>query len=227
MKVKLLLLLLLAAVGSATVYGFTYNGKQQAVTKRYLYVGRAPKDRDGFRTLKPSLEVHDIDNGHKLVKVIPLPESVMNIRGIMAHAGTGRLYLSHYGTYRGTASGYILCMDLQTEKILWHEKYESAVDRGAVTPDGKKIFMPSGEDALTTYFYVIDAATGTEQPAQRVPVAPRTHNTIASANNKLVFMSAFDASMNHNWLHVVDAATNKPVRKIGPCAAVVRPSTLR
>ncbi len=62
-----------------------------ALTKRYLYVGRAPKERDGFRTLKPSLEVYDIDNGHKLVKVIPLPATVMNIRGIMANAPTRKL----------------------------------------------------------------------------------------------------------------------------------------
>ncbi|CAN5886559.1 hypothetical protein BH24BAC1_BH24BAC1_23940 [soil metagenome] len=160
------------------------------------------------------------------MKVIDLPETVRNIRGIMAHAPSRRLFLSHYGTLTGGDTGYVLCLDLMTEKVLWHQQYDSSVDRGAITPDGKKIFMPSGEDSPTPYFYVIDAATGKEAVADRIEVAPRTHNTIASADNKLTFMSAFGTKMDYNWLHVVDAKTNRTIRKIGPCHAVVRPFTI-
>jgi len=66
-----------------------------AAEQRLLYAGRAPKNRDGFRHLKPSLEVHDIANGHQLLRVIPLPAGIFNIRGICASAATQRLYISH------------------------------------------------------------------------------------------------------------------------------------
>lgn len=205
---------------------FSFTDCYSQHIKRYLYVGRAPKDRDGFRNLKPSVEVHDTDKAHKLVKVIPLPDDVMNIRGIFANAKTSKLYISHYGTLTGGITGYILCMDLVNEKILWHKKYESAVDRGTVTPDGSKIFMPSGEDTHTDYFYVINALTGEEIKKDRVPVAPRSHNTICTPDNSKVFMSAFGDAMDHNWLHVVDVKTAKTIRKIGPCYGAVRPFTI-
>lgn len=212
----------------ATVFGlvFAEGFSQPASVKRYLYVGRAPKARDGFRNLKPSLEVHDIDGAHKLVKVIPLPASVMNIRGMFANAKTGKLYVSHYGAFYSGETGYLLCMDLATEKVLWHKQYQSAVDRGTITPDGTKIFMPSGEDKQTEYFYVIDAQTGEEAANERIPVAPRTHNTICSPDNSKVFMSAFGQNMDYNWLNVADTKTGKTIRKIGPCFAAVRPFTI-
>jgi hypothetical protein len=75
-----------------------------------LYVARAPADRDGFRTLTPSIEVFDIDNGHVLIKTIPLDAPtgtipVMHVRGITASAATGILYISHYGSYERLRPG--------------------------------------------------------------------------------------------------------------------------
>src|SRR3954454_9742473 len=113
---------------------------------RYLYVVRAPYDRDGFRDLKPSIEVHDIDHGHRLVRVIPLPPSVMQVRGLAANARTDVLYISHYGRYAEgldrDAGGKLLAFDLQKERVLWHRTYKPGVDRFALTPDGRKLYMP-------------------------------------------------------------------------------------
>ena len=162
----------------------------QAGETHLLYVARAAKDRDGFRTLKPSLEVFDIDNGHKLVRVIPLEAPpgtapVFGLRGITASAATHKLYVSHYGSYvelrrGGLVTGHVLCLDLETGKVLWNRAYAASVDRGAVTPDGAKLFMPSGELSATPYFYVIDGASGEEKAAQRIPVAPYSHNTVVT-----------------------------------------------
>src|SRR5690242_15336418 len=66
---------------------------------RYLYVVEAPFDRDGFRQLKPSIEVYDIANGHRLVRTIPLPSDVMQVRGVAGNATTHTLYISHFGRY--------------------------------------------------------------------------------------------------------------------------------
>jgi DNA-binding beta-propeller fold protein YncE len=211
----------------------------RAAEKRLLYVGRAPKDRDGFRTLKPSLEVFDIDNGHKRVKTIPLvappgTAPVFNIRGITASAATRKLYITHYGSYKelhrgGPTSGHVLCLDLETEKVLWNRPYAASVDRGAVTPDGAKLFMPSGELAATPYFYIIDGASGEEKAEQRIPVAPYTHNTVVTLDGSRVFMTAFGAfgdGRYEPYIRVADTQSGKVVQKVGPFAAHVRPITI-
>jgi hypothetical protein len=198
---------------------------------RYLYVGKAPKDRDGFRTMVPSIEVHDIDDGHKLVKVLPIrtPDGtppLMAIRGMMAHAPSRRLYLSHYASMKDSRSGWLLCADLVTGEPIWHKRYDSAVDRGAITPDGKKIYMPSGETVDTEYFYVIDAETGDELRDRRIATPGKTHNTIVSLDGTKVFMSMFGAKHDHLYLMVADTRTDRIIQKVGPTSHIVRPFTI-
>ena len=100
---------------------------------------------------------------------------------------------------------------------------------GAVTPDGSKLFMPSGELAPTPFFYVIDGTTGAEQPEERIAVAPYTHNTVVTLDGSRVFMTAFGGFGNRNFepfIHVADTRTGKVVAKIGPFAAHIRPITV-
>lgn len=210
-----------------------------AAEQNLLYVARAPRDRSGFRTLTPSLEVFDIDRDHALVRVIPLeaPEGsapIANLRGITASATTDVLYLSHYGSYKdlrpgGELSGHVLAVDLETEEVLWHRALPSSVDRGAVTPDGTTLFMPSGELARTPYFYRIDARTGEEFPDRRLPVANYTHNTVVTLDGARVFMTAFGALSNRGYepfVHVADTRTGDIVQKVGPFSAHIRPITI-
>ena len=210
-----------------------------AIEQNLLYVARAPRDRSGFRTLTASIEVFDIANGHRLFKLIPLDAPagstpVANIRGITASAATGTLYISHYGSYKdlrpgGPMSGHVLALDLETDRVLWNRDYSSSVDRGAVTPDGRTLFMPSGELAATPFFYTIDGATGDEDPAQRVSVAPHTHNTVVTLDGSRVFMTAFGGFSNRNfepYIHVADTNTRELVKKVGPFSAHIRPITI-
>lgn len=192
----------------------------QSGEKHYLYVGRAPKDRDGFRDLAPSLEVHDINDHHRLVKVIPLPSTVKNIRGICASAATKKLYVSHYGHDTRTDIGKVLCLDLVTNRVLWEKSMAAAVDRGAITPDGRKIYMPSGESVHTDYWYVLDGATGNE--ITRIHHATETHNTVVSLDGSRAFLQAFGS----RYVALVDTATNRILRDIGPFADTPRPLTI-
>ena len=210
-----------------------------AAEQNLLYVARAPRDRDGFRTLAPSIEVFDINNEHTLVRVIPLdaPDGttpVAHIRGITASAATQTLYISHYGSYQDlrpgdTLSGHVLALDMKTDRVLWNRATLSSVDRGAVTPDGSKLFMPSGELARTAFFYTIDGATGVEQPEQRITVAPHTHNTVVTLDGTQVFMTAFGGFSNANlepFIHIADTRTGEVINKVGPFAAHIRPITI-
>jgi len=211
----------------------------QAAGQSLLYVARAPRDRDGFRTLAPSIEVFDIENDHALVRVIPLEVlagtgGVFHIRGMTASAATKTLYISHYGRYEdlrpgGPLSGYVLALHLETDRVLWNRAYPSSVDRGAVTPDGSTLFMPSGELARTPFFYVIDGATGAELPEQRIEVASHTHNTVVTPDGSRVFMTAFGGFGNRDfepYIHVADTRTRTVLAKVGPFAAHVRPITI-
>ncbi|MDP6674284.1 MAG: hypothetical protein QGH93_05460, partial [Gammaproteobacteria bacterium] len=210
-----------------------------ATEQSLLYVARAPRDRTGFRTLAPSIEVFDINHGHALIRVIPLDaptgtSPVLHIRGITASAASKMLYISHYGSYKDLRpgrplSGHVLALNLETDRVLWNRAYPSSVDRGAVTPDGSKLFMPSGELAATPFFYVIDGASGAEQPEQRITVAPHTHNTVITLDGLRVFMTAFGGFGNRNFepfIHVADTRTQQVVAKIGPFAAHIRPITI-
>nr|CAA9288954.1 hypothetical protein AVDCRST_MAG63-4194 [uncultured Armatimonadetes bacterium] len=187
--------------------------------KRYLYVGRAAKDRDGFRDLAPSIEVHDIDDGHKLVKVIPLPKNVYALRGICASAATKRLYIAHYGQFKGktSATGYsapgggrLLCLDLATNAVLWEKAYPPSADRMAITPDGTKLYFPAGEERDEDFWVVIDARTG--DVLTRVPHTSKPHNTIVSLDGKLAFLQAFGTTSQR----IRDTRTNQPVPDENP-----------
>jgi hypothetical protein len=214
----------------------------QAAEQRYLYVFRAPKDRDGFRTLKPSIEVHDIANGHKLLKVIPVTvpsgtRPVGDIRGVMANVKTKKIYISHYGataTDSRHSPGWVLCIDMLTNKPVWHKSYDKSVDRGALSPDGKTIYMPNGETSGLTYWHVIDAATGALKG--KVDHIRQSHNTICSADGR-VFLQGFGATSSgysskdgyrapaQRMLKVYNPA-NGTSKLVGPFRETNRPFTI-
>lgn len=158
-----------------------------------LYVARAPKDVAGFRDLLPSIEIHDIADGHKLLRTLPLPKNVFNIRGICASAATGRLYVSHYGVFKGHVpppeGAGLLCLDLVSGEVLWEKRFLPSVDRLAITPDGAKIYLPKGEHYLDKDWMVLDARTG--DLLSRVEHVSATHNTICTLDGKRVFLQGF------------------------------------
>ena len=85
--------------------------------------------------------VFDADNGHKFVRRIRTwdtyrREAIEPIKGIAAHAATGRLYVS---TTRRLAA-----FDLATEKVVWQKGYDAdCCDRMAVSADGKTLYVPA------------------------------------------------------------------------------------
>jgi hypothetical protein len=214
-----------------------------AAEQRHLYVFRAPKDRDGFRTVKPSIEIHDINNGHKFIKVVPVTvpsgtRPVGDIRGVMANVKTKRIYISHYGATATSSRhhpGWVLCLDMTTFKPLWHKSYDQSVDRGTLSPDGKTIYMPNGETSGLTYWHVIDAATGALKG--KVNHIRQTHNTIASQDGR-IFMQGFGApnktkysstvgyrdTLNRSLL--VYNPANGARKLVGPFQEVNRPFTI-
>lgn len=201
---RLLFVLILLALlcGRAQPTTSQTNAKE----KHYIYAGV-----DG------GIKVYDIDRDHTLVKTIKIP-NLSSVRGMQAHSPTRRLYVSYY---RGFDDGPgLLALDLVTNKVIWHKRFPPFADALSITPDGKKIFMASGEIGPADYFFVINATTG--NLLDKIQIHKGTHNTIVSLNGKHVYM----ASVDYKYLTMADTKTHKILKKIGPFGAPIRPFTI-
>ena len=201
--------------------------------KRYLYVVRLPKNRQGFTDLKPQIEVFDVANNHAWVKNIPLPTGIYAVRGVAANVATQKLFVAFFNTPADTyQTGGLLCIDLRTNAILWQRKYAASEvpspDRFDITPDGSKIYMPVGEHGTDNFWAVLDARTG--NPIGRVHHVTAPHNTIVSVDGKRAFFEGQEkGTQPAEWTHtvaVVDTATNTVIKRVGPFRDVVRPFTI-
>src|SRR4051794_20308053 len=200
-------------------------GAQGQQTQRFLYA--ALPGVGGGNNMSyggAGILVFDIDHGHKFVKrvamptALPLPASTNGrpvspqeaIKGIAAHAGTARLYVS--------TSLRVAAFDLLTDKLVWEQRYEGrGTDRVAVSPDGKTLYAP----VLGQPKWVIaDAATGA--PIATIDKPGTAHNTLFSDDGSRVY---FESQGNTKTMSVVDAKTRTIVKEIGPFGNVVRPFT--
>src|SRR2546425_2818162 len=117
--------------------------------RRSLYaVNQSAKDRG-------TIAVYDIDAGHRLIKTIPTVPNVHNVRGVAASAITGRLYVAYAD---GANTGRIYCLNVYDDTIVWDRAVSPGVDRLAVKPDGKLLYVPSGEDRTADHINIVDVA---------------------------------------------------------------------
>jgi hypothetical protein len=184
--------------------------------KRLLYVG-VPGIRNDVNCGGEGILVFDIDNGHKFVKRIPTVEGEPRkqaeaIKGICANAKTRRLYFSE--------PGRLACIDLVTEKMLWSKSYDSGCDRMSMTPDGKRIYLPSGDWTKTDYWYVIDGESG--DLVTKIHHKEGTHNTVCSLDGSRAYL----ASLKSPELEVVDTKSNQVIQRVGPFGNSIRPFTV-
>lgn len=153
---------------------------------------------------------------YSLVKSVRLP-GVKRPWGATAHAATNRLYVSYT---HDDNSGRMLAYDLLTDKVLWNRTYLPHVDSLEVTPDGKTIYMASGENQQSDFWFVLNASNGNVRA--KIPVYKGTHNTVVGLSGKRVYL----ASLKTNYLSVADTATNKVIKRIGPFSNNIRPFTV-
>ncbi len=184
--------------------------------QRFLYagvpgVGNAT-DHGGVGVL-----VFDMDRGYAFVKRIPTWSSPENrpaegVRGIAAHAATGRLYVS--------TSRRLAAFDLATDRVVWEQNYGGkCCDRIAITPDGRTIYAPA---AGAPTWYVVNAADGALVATIDKEGSP--HNTLVSADGSRAYLE--NQGRVTPLLAVVDTKTNTVVKQIGPFDDMVRPFTI-
>jgi DNA-binding beta-propeller fold protein YncE len=182
--------------------------------RRLLYVAE-PGIRNYLEYGGHGVLVFEIDSGHTFVKRIktagldPKTGKPENVKGICASARRGRLYVSTIRT--------LICLDLNTDKVLWEKEYEGGCDRMSIAPDGSVIYVPSFEK---DHWHVVDANDG--HVIARIEPKSGAHNTVYGLDGKHVYL----AGLRSPILTVADTATHTAVKTVGPFAAAIRPFTV-
>jgi hypothetical protein len=192
----------LAAGGSATA-----TTPSRSPLHRYLYVF---PDRE--------IDVYDADRGFRRIDTISLPQA-RGIRGVAAVASTRTLFIS-YGPDSNAGGGHLLKYDLVGRRVVWNRRYPFGIDSMAVSNDGRRIFMPTGELATGGDWKVIAAETG--DVLATIAAGRGPHNTVVGRSGRWVYLGA----RNDNYLSVASTGTFRVARRVGPLIYGVRPFTI-
>jgi DNA-binding beta-propeller fold protein YncE len=161
--------------------------------------------------------VYDLDNHFALVKHFSMPTSA-GVKGAVASAATGTLYISYGSDKRG---GSMLAYNLRSDKVMWHRNYSFGIDSMSISPDGGTIYMPTGELALGGLWKVLDARSG-NVIASIDSGGTGPHNTVVNSNGSHVYLGP----RYSNYLIVASSRDNDVLRQIGPVQNGVRPFTI-
>jgi DNA-binding beta-propeller fold protein YncE len=209
---KAALLLTIAFLAAAPVQAQRKTGKVVKGLERLLYV----TDRTG-------ISVYDINDGHKLIGKIDVPETG-GYYGIAASPQLGHLYLS------SNVKRDMVAFDIQTEKIVWRNNHAKFPDSFMVTPDGKTIYLPYRDE---DFWLVLNAADGTVKAKITVgrgenytdgwPIGSiGPHNTWINPAGTRVYMQVLTLP----YVFIADTKTNQLIGKVGPFSKGVRPFTV-
>ncbi|MES1257260.1 MAG: hypothetical protein ABUS51_02475 [Acidobacteriota bacterium] len=188
-------------------------GQLPAAEQHLLYVAN-PGTRNYVEYGGVGISVFDIDNGYKFVRRIPTwdvpagkePE---NVKGIVASAKTGRVYVSSLNR--------MIAIDMISGRKIWDKTYEGGCDRMAISPDGKTLYVPQLEGPN---WHVVDAASG--NVIATVETKSGSHNTIWSNDGQHVYLAGLKSPL----LSIADPKTNKVTATVGPFDNVIRPFTV-
>jgi DNA-binding beta-propeller fold protein YncE len=185
-----------------------------AATEQHLLYVASPGVRNYTEYGGIGVLVFDIDHGYKFVRRIPtwnVPdgEKPENVKGIVASAKTGRVYV--------TSLTHTIAIDAVSGKVIWDKAFEGGCDRLAISPDGKTLYIPQFEGPS---WHVVNAATG--DLITTITTNSGSHNTIYSADSAHVYL----AGLRSPILSVVDTKTQKVQNQVGPFANSIRPFTV-
>ena len=190
------------------------SGQAPVQEKHFLYVA-VPGIRNEIEHGGVGVLVFDVDSGHKFVRRIPTwplveGEKPEEVKGIAAHSGTARLYVS--------TTKRLAAFDLLTDKKVWEKTYDGdCCDRMAVSPDGKTLYVPSFDKPK---WYVVSSSTG--EAIKTLEVPGRAHNTIYSDDGARAYLAALSSPT----LSIADTKSHTVVKTIGPFSDAVRPFTI-
>jgi DNA-binding beta-propeller fold protein YncE len=165
--------------------------------------------------------VYDIDHGFTLVESFTLPSTNRGVRGVMVSPATHMLFVTYGGDGGAHGTGSVLAYDLVAKRVLWSVNLTTGIDSGAVSTDGRLLYIPDGELSSDGNWYILDASTGAVLGKIATPGAG-PHDGALSADGKLLLLG----DRNYNFLSVYDTHTGRLHPEIGPLVGGVRPLTI-
>src|SRR5215212_8840366 len=157
---------------------FSASTRDEPGLKRYLYVSTPDAAQEGGSG--KGILVFDIEKGHKFVRRIDIPFK----EGLRGFCGSAKRHAVYYSTTNRRLGAF----DLETEKILWERQYDSGCDRACITPDGKKLYVPTGWWWKEPEGGVLVVNPDNGDVMKRITVGPQAHNSIASLDGKFVYL---------------------------------------
>ena len=146
--------------------------------KRYLYLSTPDGAQPGGSG--NGILVFDLDSGHRFIRRI----NVEFKEGLRGFCGSARRHAVYYTTTNRRLGAF----DLETEKVLWERQYDLGCDRASITPDGKKLYVPTGwwYRGTNSGLLVINAESG--DVLKRLPAGLQAHNSIASLDGQFAYL---------------------------------------
>jgi len=167
------------------------------------------------------VSVYDIDNGFKAVEAFSLAGTNRGVRGVAVSPSTHTVFVSFGGDGGPNGNGSVLAYDLLTKRVVWSVNLNSGIDSGAVSKDGKLLYMPCGELCGSGLWNVMDTSNG-KIVGTITSNGTGPHNGVMSADGKLLLLG------NRNYPHVgvYDTETKRLQEQVGPLIGGVRPLTI-
>jgi DNA-binding beta-propeller fold protein YncE len=128
------------------------------------------------------------------------------------------MFISFGGDGGPNGTGSVLAYDLVTSSVVWEVHLKTGIDSGQVSPDGSKIYMPTGELDESGIWNVLSSKNG--KVIGTIAGGAGPHNTVASPDGRYVYLGG----RNYNYLDVYETATGA-IKKLGPLIGTVRPLT--
>src|SRR5262249_10046440 len=141
---------------------------------------------------------------------------VDDVKGVTASAATGKLYIA-YRTRAGV--GMIYCLSIYEDTVLWNRVIDPDVDRLAIHPSGRLLYVPTWEGRSLDHINVLDADTG--DVVRKVYFSYRSHDTQFPLSGPL-FQTNKATDGSGNYLYLVDPSTYA-VSRIGPYSGILGP----
>jgi DNA-binding beta-propeller fold protein YncE len=202
------ILIALATGGHASeAQTLAHGASAPSALKKYEYV-----------FVDQTIFIYDSGNGHRQVDTISLPQ-LRGVRGVAGNARTHMLFVS-YGPDSDAGKGHLLKFDLIAGQVVWDRVYPFGIDSMALSKDGNKIYMPTGENSNGGAWKVLGTRDGDVLGTIQGGRGP--HNTVVGSSGRWVYLGP----RKDNYLYVASTATNRIVRKVGPLVSGVRPFTV-
>lgn len=211
--------LALLAAASALV-GCGSGGGARTTSPAQQSRGSAELRRYEYLVVNGDMYIYGGDGQSRLVQKVALP-GVVAPRGLSADPKGHALFISYGGYGRDTGHGALVKVDLLTGREVWTRRYGTGVDSPAITQDGSRLYLPTGEADPSGIWLVIRTTDG--RLIGRIRGGAKAHNTVISADGSRVYLGG----RGTNMMLVASTATGAILKpQIGPLLAGVRPFTV-